>query len=327
MSLQNIAVGHQELKAFLLRYLQGNPQANTLLFAGPPGSGKSFFLKAFAKDFLCTKNSGVACGKCPSCKSFSMGVIPDFKECNEQKNPIKIQQIRSLQQDALLHPVYSNKKLIVLYGADNLTLEASNALLKMLEEPNLSTCFILETNMPDKILSTIRSRSVLFRFQPYSDRDMKSILESSSIEQDSTKINLIASLANGNAHRAFKLCNEDYFSKRIEYCSKFETIVLEENVIPEFPKKMEKNELNHFIFESQSLVEDSIRVSLNKEAQIKNRDQIQLIKTVAESFELPSILKLQEILLQCEQISDSSAVQTNKLLLKVMMDCKKSLYF
>jgi DNA polymerase III subunit delta' len=326
MSLHQITIGHHALKESLIHYLQGNPQTNTLLFAGPPGSGKSYFLKAFAKDFLCMENTGVACGQCSSCKSFLTGMIPDFIECNLQKNPIKIQQIRDLQQDALLHPVYSNKKLIVLYGADGLTIEASNALLKMLEEPSASTCFILETSMPDKILSTIRSRSVLFRFLPYSDGEMKSILEESGLEEDSQKRELLSFLANGNAHRAFKLCHEEYFSKRVEYCSKFGTIVLEEDAIPTFPKKMEKKELYDFIFESQSILEDAIRFNLHREDQVKNKDQIQLIQTIGESFSLPTILELQEILLQCEQMTDSSGILVNKLLLKIIMDCKKSLF-
>jgi hypothetical protein len=327
MSLHQITIGHHALKESLIHYLQGNPQTNTLLFAGPPGSGKSYFLKAFAQDFLCMGNSGIACGHCESCRGFLTGTIPDFIECNSQKNPIKIQQIRDLQKDALMHPVFSNKKLIVLYGADSLTMEASNALLKMLEEPSASTCFVLETSMPDKILNTIRSRSVLFRFQPYSCSEIKSILEESGLEEDSQKRELLSFLANGNAHRAFKLCNNDYFSTRVEYCSKFGTIIIEEDAIPSFPRKMEKKELCDFIFESQSILEDAIRYNLHREDQVKNKDQIQLIQAIQESFPLPTIVELQEILLQCEQMTDSSGILANKILLKIIMDCKKLLFF
>jgi DNA polymerase-3 subunit delta' len=326
MSLKNLTIGHHDLKESLLRYLRRGPQTNTLLFSGPPGSGKSFFLKAFAQDFLCESSSEFSCGVCASCKSFHMDNPPDFKEYNKEKGLLKIQQVRDLQQDAFLHPVFGRKKLIVLYEADAMTLEAANALLKILEEPNRSTCFILETSKPDKILSTIRSRSILFRFTPYSNEDMKAILESTNQLVDPDLLHLTSSLSNGNVHRAFQLLDKEFFSKRNEYCKKFISLLSEENIIPEFPKKMEKGEMLHFLLEAQSLVEDILSYSFNRSERVKNVDHITRIQEIAEKWDPQRMIKLQDLLLSCEAVVDSSIVQYNKHMLKLLVDCKKVLF-
>ncbi len=326
MGLKNVTIGHYDLKESLLRYLQKKPQTNTLLFSGPPGSGKSYFLKAFAQDFLCESSSDFSCGICSSCKSFHLDTPPDFKEYNKEKGLLKIQQVRTLQQDAFLHPVYGKKKLIVLYEADAMTLEAANALLKILEEPNQSTCFILETSKPDKILSTIRSRSISFRFKPYSNEEMKAILESTNQMPDSDFLHLLSSLSNGNAHRAFQLVDPEFFAKRNEYCKKFILLLSEEDVIPEIPKKMEKKEMLHFLLEAQSLIEDILCCSFNRSEKIKNVDQVTIIYELAQKWDPQIMIKLQILLLSCEEVLDSSIVQYDKHMLKLIMDSKKVLF-
>ncbi len=326
MGLQNVTIGHDDLKESLLRYLRKKPQTNTLLFSGPSGSGKSYFLKAFAQDFLCESPSEFSCGICSSCKSFHMDNPPDLKEYNKDKGLLKIQQVRTLQQDAFLHPVYGKKKLIVLYEADAMTLEAANALLKILEEPNHSTCFILETSKPDKILSTIRSRSISFRFTPYTNEEMKAILESTNQTLDPDFLHLLSSLSYGNAHRAFQLLDQEFFAKRNEYCKKFILLLSEENVIPEFHKKMEKKEMLHFLIEAQSLIEDILCYSYSRPERMKNVDQEIIIHELAEKWDPQIMIKLQKLLLSCEEVIDSSIVQYDKHMLKLIMDSKKVLF-
>lgn len=86
---------------------------------------------------------------------------PDFFKIAE--NPIKIDHIRALIRWAYIKPHSSEFKLAVLEQVENMTLEAANALLKVLEEAPASTILILQANKKENILPTVLSRCAVFR--------------------------------------------------------------------------------------------------------------------------------------------------------------------
>ncbi|MBM2820405.1 MAG: polymerase subunit delta', polymerase subunit delta' protein [Candidatus Berkelbacteria bacterium] len=88
---------------------------------------------------------------------------PDFWQLRE--NPIKIVFIRELIHWISLKPHSSPFKLAVIWNLENITLEAANALLKVLEEPPKNTIFILNSQKTEKILPTIISRCQIIRFK------------------------------------------------------------------------------------------------------------------------------------------------------------------
>lgn len=91
--------------------------------------------------------------------------IPDLFVLNE--DPIKINHIRDLNRFLQLKPHSSPRKLAVLYGAENMTLESANALLKLLEEPPASSILVLQAQKKERILPTILSRCQIHRiFSP-----------------------------------------------------------------------------------------------------------------------------------------------------------------
>lgn len=83
-----------------------------------------------------------------------------------EENPIKISHIRELIHWASLKPHSSPRKLAIISGAENMTLEAANAILKILEEPPDHSILVLTASKFDKILPTILSRCQVIKEQP-----------------------------------------------------------------------------------------------------------------------------------------------------------------
>jgi DNA polymerase III subunit delta' len=170
-----------------LQLLRGRlPHA--ILFHGAEGIGKSVLAERFAQSLLCESPlpEGHACNQCPSCGWFSQYSHPDYrrvrpelldedgaageegtadgeskKSAKSAKAPskeIKIDQVRALSDFMNISTHRQGLRVIVLYPAEALNTAASNALLKMLEEPPPGTVFLLVSNSLDRLLPTILSR-------------------------------------------------------------------------------------------------------------------------------------------------------------------------
>ena len=140
--------------------------AHATLLAGPKGLGKVEFALRLAADLLCLQEAPVACGACRSCKLLVSGAHPDFKlitfEINSKTDKLRtvlvVDQIRELIAGLQLTRALSPRKVAVIHPAEAMNPSASNALLKMLEEPPVDTFLLLVSHDPARLPSTIRSR-------------------------------------------------------------------------------------------------------------------------------------------------------------------------
>ncbi len=114
---------------------------------------------SYAKGILCEKKTPWGCGECYSCKIF-YDKHPDFMWIGKE-NSIKIDDIRELSNFAILKPNYSDYKVCLITNAQNMLKEASNALLKTLEEPPIYLKFIITADSLSNIIPTIISRSIV----------------------------------------------------------------------------------------------------------------------------------------------------------------------
>jgi DNA polymerase-3 subunit delta' len=185
--------------AAFLRDRQRMPHA--LLFAGPQGLGKNAFAEWLARFLLCANPSSedVACGHCQGCRLFTAGSHPDLhvvqpesihkssgtligqyalryppaEKSKESKDStvIRIDQIRSLIEDAQTRPQIGACSVMMLSPADAMNANAANSLLKLLEEPPPDSYLILVADRPARLPATIRSRCVHvdFRIPPAAD--------------------------------------------------------------------------------------------------------------------------------------------------------------
>lgn len=135
--------------------------AHALCIYGAKGTGKMHFAKMMAQALLCERHG---CQQCRSCHLFSKGHHPDcfFIEPEEPGKAIKIDTIREALAWLALSPQQGRAKVLILAPLDALTVAASNALLKNLEEPMANTTLILLAEQIALVLPTLKSRCQLW---------------------------------------------------------------------------------------------------------------------------------------------------------------------
>jgi len=153
--------------AEFLGRLQGQRLAHGLLLVAEPGAGIADFGRAVAARLLCATPlpSGHACGTCTECRLRMQNSHPDFFSVGLEANPkgdlakvIKIDQIRELNARMALTAQRATCKVALIEPADQLNVEAANALLKTLEEPPRDSYLLLVSAYPRRLPATILSR-------------------------------------------------------------------------------------------------------------------------------------------------------------------------
>lgn len=139
------------------------PQA--LFFVGPFYHLLAENALKISQLLLCQKQLDEPCLFCPDCLMVKALEHPDLEWIKPEKSssPIKIEQIRGLQQSAYLSPQRRDRRIIVIESADKMNRASANALLKILEEPAKHTVFILMAQQLSTVPATILSRCQLFR--------------------------------------------------------------------------------------------------------------------------------------------------------------------
>ncbi len=117
---------------------------------------------------LCEAPQGAGCcGQCKSSSRVSAEAHPDLLVLRpNERGRIGIDDVRDLQAQAALQPVFGSRKVIALPVAEALSMAAQNALLKTLEEPLGATIFLLGAQRPRSLLPTVRSRALMVRAPP-----------------------------------------------------------------------------------------------------------------------------------------------------------------
>jgi DNA polymerase-3 subunit delta' len=146
---------------------QNKRLAHGLLFHGAFGVGKKAFALEFAHWLICEQPlEDKACGQCKACQLIQAESHPDLMTLypEEEGKAIKVDQIRELINKMSLTGHGQKYRVIIIAPADALNINASNSLLKTLEEPPANTVLILISDKPSKLMATIRSRSQMIRF-------------------------------------------------------------------------------------------------------------------------------------------------------------------
>ena len=141
--------------------------SHAYLFVGPPQVGKTTLAVNLAQAVNCLESqSECPCGECTQCRRIAAGQHPDVQMIDLEANQdgsaiireIRIDQVREVQHSATLKPYEGKYRVFIFQEAASLSQEASNALLKLLEEPPESVLFILLTSDVESIFPTIISR-------------------------------------------------------------------------------------------------------------------------------------------------------------------------
>ena len=139
---------------------------HTILFSGSEGVGKSETADMFSKALLCTSNIKLPCDNCKSCNLFDHHTHGDFLHvsCEDSKNNIGVEQIRNAISFANKTSAFGCRKVILINPAEKLQRNASNAILKFLEEPPENTTVLLVSNRDGNLPATVHSRCLRLEF-------------------------------------------------------------------------------------------------------------------------------------------------------------------
>lgn len=161
-------IGHEAVIHFLQQSFLHQHVSHAYLLVGPPQVGKERIAQGLTAVLLCQQPvEAEACGACTSCTALAAGVHPDVMtitrlidaKTGQPKKNISIDQVRQLKERLAQSTFSSGRwKVAIVTDADTLSEEASNALLKVLEEPTAHTTLMLLANQPDAVPTTIRSR-------------------------------------------------------------------------------------------------------------------------------------------------------------------------
>src|SRR5258706_553577 len=205
-------VGQQHVTETLKNAIKNDRVAHAYILSGAWGVGKTTAARILAKALNCVKGpTPNPCGECDSCKEIAAGTSLDVIEIDAASNR-GIDQIRELREMVRYAPAASRSKVVILDEAHMLTGEASNALLKTLEEPPDRVIFVMATTQPEDLEDTIRSRSQHFHFRALTFAEIAGRLEEIA-QKENLKIEpgamaVIARMAEGSLRDALSLLEQ-----------------------------------------------------------------------------------------------------------------------
>ena len=218
-------VGQDRAISLLQRSLEKEALAHAYLLVGPPHVGKMTLALDLAKAINCDA-AAPPCGECTACRRIASGKHADVQiiglagdgdsaEARSQTE-ISIDQIRQMQHSACLPPFEGRYKVFIIEGAELLSNEAANCLLKTLEEPEEKVVFLLLTAREELLPATIVSRCQRLELPPLAVGEVEAALNSRwAVEQERAR--LLARLCHGRLGWALLAAPDDsWLKERVE---------------------------------------------------------------------------------------------------------------
>ncbi len=174
-------VGQAKAVNLLQRSLENGRLAHAYLFVGPRHVGKMTLALNLAQALNCQEEER-PCGSCRSCSRIALGHHPDVQvlgrnhSADAPKKEIGIDQMREIQHAASLRPYEGSYRVFIIDGAEHLSEEAANSLLKTLEEPAADVVFLLLTTDEGLLPSTIVSRCQKIELPPIPTKTIEQAL-------------------------------------------------------------------------------------------------------------------------------------------------------
>lgn len=188
-------IGHDKQKKYFEHIIQNGFLAHAYLFSGPEMIGKKTFALELAKKML----------------GGDLGKNPDFKiiapETENTESKIHIKDVRDLKRFFSLKSYSGDRRMVILDDAHCLTGEASNALLKTLEEPSAGSVIILVSSVPGLLLPTIVSRCENVGFTEAGKKEADSYLAGKKLKKEDREF--LAKLAGGRIGLIERLISGD----------------------------------------------------------------------------------------------------------------------
>jgi len=205
-------IGQEHIVQTITNAIENDLLSHCYLFAGPKGSGKTSIARLLAKAINCENPKGFEpCNKCFSCSEINSGRAIDLIEIDAASNR-GIDDIRELKQGIRFTPTRLKYKVFIIDESHQLSKDAANALLKILEEPPSFAVFVLATTEAHKMIPTITSRCQRFDFRKLTVSEVMKklgrIVKQEKINIERPALELIAMNADGAMRNAEVLLDQ-----------------------------------------------------------------------------------------------------------------------
>ncbi len=214
--------------------LRGNIEegrmVHAVLITGEPGTGKRTLAMLLASALMCKEKKGIPCGMCSGCRLALSGEHPDITII-EKGNPISpdavrgkslipVDDIREMIRLCNRFAFEGGNRAIVIANAENMTVQAQNCLLKILEEPPQNTYFFITSAHPELLLTTVKSRCRPVKLIPWPTPFVGKILKDRGADPE--KAARAASVSGGSIGKALQLVSDDeYWNTREQVMASF----------------------------------------------------------------------------------------------------------
>ena len=217
-------IGQDAITSTLKSAISQNQLAQSFLFCGPRGVGKTSLARILAKTINCEKMSAeiIACDDCVSCTSFNENSSFNVHELDAASNN-SVDDIRNLVDQVRFAPQVGAYNIYIIDEVHMLSQSAFNAFLKTLEEPPKHAKFILATTEKHKIIPTILSRCQIFDFKRVGTDDivknLQYVAEMEKISTDLDALQLIAEKSDGALRDSLSLFDRlvSFSEKTLKY--------------------------------------------------------------------------------------------------------------
>jgi DNA polymerase III subunit gamma/tau len=224
-------VGQGSITSTLKNAIRTKHLAQSYLFCGPRGVGKTTCARIFAKTLNCLNLSDTmeACNHCESCQAFNENRSYNIHELDAASNN-SVDDIRNLIDQVRIPPQIGKYSIYIIDEVHMLSASAFNAFLKTLEEPPKHAIFILATTEKHKIIPTILSRCQIFDFSRIKINDtvqyLAGIAKSENIEYEEDAFTIIAQKADGAMRDALSIFDQvvSFSGNKITYKSVIENL-------------------------------------------------------------------------------------------------------
>lgn len=309
-------IGLDSVKSGLLNNYRQHKLHHAILLHGKKGIGKASFAREFALEILQNSVAGNSSENSKqnfSSNSFNKPNHPDLFliEKLENKRDIVVDQIRKIADFSNQTSAISREKFIIIDAADDLNRAASNALLKILEEPHPHNFLILISHNPSKLLATIKSRCQLVKIPDLSHADFAKILQKSMFKFSAEEIKIMSIMCDDSPAKAI-----DAGRDMIEVYELFLSSIKNRVINEEITKKIADKSFNFEIF-SEVVTFFLHRLSSYNAGQIEYFlfSEKEVFATLNQKFTAEKIFSLSDEVMKA--LAQTSSLNLDKKLLLV----------
>ncbi|AKC59964.1 DNA polymerase III subunit delta' C-terminal domain-containing protein [Blochmannia endosymbiont of Polyrhachis (Hedomyrma) turneri] len=263
-------------------------------------NGENLLIYALSRWLMCSKPIGIkSCSQCCNCRLMKSFSHPDYyllTPDNDDAKSIGVEKIRSLVEKLYQYAYIAKLKIVYIENSEWLTQDASNALLKIFEEPPEEVYFFLGCKNSKRLLPTLLSRCLCWEIHPPKEEISLQWLFQQGVVNNTQALTALR-LSDSSPLAAYHFLNSEYWKLRLKLCFELLKTVGKNDflsILPFFERYF--NEDERFIFWLCTFFIDAMKCHMGLYDFLVNIDQTNLVRIISVQY---SLLALNHQLQQC----------------------------